>query len=90
VRALEARDEARSEARDETRGQACGVACGVATGGAAEDLAGPRAGGDLFLVDSVLLEQLELIARDRAAGSRACARYRSIEPRSVHTAGVSA
>jgi hypothetical protein len=40
------------------------VACGVATGGAAEDLAGPRAGGDLFLVDSVLLEQLELIARE--------------------------
>ena len=48
----------------QTRGQACGVACGVATGGAAEDLAGPRAGGDLFLVDSVLLEQLELIARE--------------------------
>ena len=40
------------------------MACGMAPGGAAEDVAGARAGGDLFLVDSVLLEQLELIVQE--------------------------
>ena len=60
----EAHYEARDETSNEARSQLCGMACGMAPGGAAEDVAGARAGGDLFLVDSVLLEQLELIVQE--------------------------
>ena len=79
ARALEARDEKSGEARGEARGEACGAApYGAGPGGAAEDIAGAHAGGDLFLVDSVLLEQLELIARE--GGGQSGVRKIQIDP----------
>jgi len=42
---------------------------GAAVSAAAEGGAAARAGSDLFLVDRVLLEQLELIAREGAGQS---------------------
>ena len=74
----ERRSEARAEAITEASGHACAVARGAppdgtAEGGAAEGGAAARAGSDhgsdLFLVDRVLLEQLELIAREGAGQS---------------------
>ena len=79
----ERRSEARAEAITEASCHACAVARGAppdgtaeggaAEGGAAEGGAAARAGSDhgsdLFLVDRVLLEQLELIAREGAGQS---------------------
>ena len=89
----ERRSEARAEAITEASGHACAVARGAppdgtaeggaavsaAEGGAAEGGAAARAGSDLFLVDRVLLEQLELIAREGAGQSGV--RQIQIDPR---------